>query len=129
MRRRSNKTAALYRAHDVERRQFEADFPNCMFCGRYGGVSVHEIFAGSYRLLAFKVRACWLSLCSDCNCNRATDHAEFPWERQLAIKLELDPNGFDMAAVDAVLAPRRIDWAAVLNWVAIMRRIERNDAA
>jgi hypothetical protein len=128
MRRRSKSTAATYREMDRERREFEQDFPCCMFCGARG-VSTHEIFAGSFRLIAFKIRACWLSLCSDCNCNQATDHALWPWERQLAVKLEHDPFGFNMADVDKVLGNRRVDWVKVLSWFARHRQNESSDAA
>lgn len=128
MRRRSKTQRKVYADYAAERLAFTAQFPTCMFCGRYG-VAVHEIFAGSYRLKAYKVRACWLALCWTCNCEEATDHALWPWERQLAVKLACDPEGFNMEEVDAVLAPRRIDWAEVLRWYARHKQTDLDEAA
>jgi hypothetical protein len=131
MKHRSNKTAAIYRQWTPVRNQFLFEYPNCAFCGERGGCSVHEILSGTgYRMLAFVSRACWLPACWDCNSNKATDRKLWPVEKQLALKLLIDPLGFDQDEVDRIYAPRRIDWAQVLREYSSLRRFQlESDAA
>lgn len=115
MRRQSKKTAALYRKHGPERRDFIAEKGCCAICGTTQDLCVHEIANGMNRLRAFGERWAWLCLCSYCNCNVVTDKSKWPTEVQLALKLVCDPSYFSLEAFNAIIAPRIVHAEDVLN--------------
>ena len=51
---------------------------------------------------SFQRRELWLPTCSACNCHRLTDYSEWPLEKQLALKLFVDPLFFSVSAVNEV---------------------------
>jgi hypothetical protein len=123
MKRRSAKTAALYREWTPIRLDFLAEFNHqCCNCGGYGA-SVHEILNGPYRMRAFVVRATWLPLCGVCNCDIFTDKKQWPLEKQLALKSLVDPQSHDLAAVQTILLPRRFAAADVAKYVRQLKRL------
>lgn len=102
----------MYRQNGPARRKYLSDH-GCAKCGRLAG-DVHEIFAGCYRSAAFAEPAAWLALCRECH-----DLIQgIEWTQQLALKLIADPHNFDRSKCDAIVAPRLIDWPAVLDWAA-----------
>lgn len=111
----------------------------CAICGGTGngtgGVHVHEIIGGPSRMRAFVERAAWLPACNPCNGDALTDRTAWPLAKQLAIKLELDPQWFDLDAINALIAvaghpnpPRAITADDVLRELIAMKSAERNAA-
>lgn len=125
MKPRSKKQAHLYGSHGPERNLFLHEFDHqCAICGARGVglVHVHEIIGGPSRMRAFVERAAWLPACNVCNCDRLTDRIEWPIAKQLAIKLELDPEWFDLDKICELIAvkghpnpPRAVTAADVLD--------------
>lgn len=117
MRRQSPKTAALYRKHGPERKAFVEEMGRCAICRSILDLCCHEITNGPNRMKGFVDRAAWLCLCAQCNCHVITDKSEWPYERQLALKLLVDPEGFSFNRVQEILLPRRIDVHLMLDFV------------
>lgn len=101
---RSKKQQALYDLHGPERRQYLETFPRCAICGA-SSTGVHEMTNGPYRMKAFGLRAAWLATCSHCNCFVLTDKKAWPLVEQMATKFEVDPEYFDIDAINEILAP------------------------
>ncbi len=101
MRNRSPKTAAIYRKWTPVRHSFIDDHPFCMICGETyrEQLAVHEMTPGANRMRGFVERAAWLVACGVCNCDRLTDKFWWPIEKQLAVKLWYDPDGFDLETI------------------------------
>lgn len=93
VRKRSTKTAALYREWGPIRRAWLEAEPVCCLCGGWA-CDVHEILAGSHRRKAFVERACWLRCCR--RCHGEVQGKSLSW--QLALKFLSDPEGFNLTA-------------------------------
>ena len=117
MRRQSPKTAAIYRKHGPERKAFVEQMGCCALCGNTLDLCCHEITNGPNRMKGFVERAAWLCLCSLCNCHNVTDRLEWPLEKQLALKLIVDPAGFSLTAIQNILAPRLVIVEDVLRYL------------
>ena len=113
MRRRSNKTAAIYREWVPVRVAFVESGPCCL-CGGTAH-DCHEILAGSHRTAAFKERCCWLRTCRLCH----PDLQGTPIVCQLGLKLLSDPEGYDLGRTLEVWgrAPTAITPGEVLDEV------------
>lgn len=106
----------MYKKHRQARNNFLKEMGHsCAICGVVG-VHIHEIASGPYRQMAFGIRAAWLAACDYCNDHVLTDKRLWPWSRQLHRKRELDPEGFDLAAFNAIIAPRSVSIEDVSQW-------------
>ena len=122
MKRRSNKTAAIYREWTPIRLEFVAAGP-CCICGGTAH-DCHEIIGGTaHRMRAFVERCCWLRTCRTCH----DELQGMSKPLQLALKLISDPEGFDRGRLldvwgrppTAITAEEILD--ELRNWL-----IERN---
>lgn len=96
MRRRSVKMQRLMDERKADRSQFLEDCPTCAVCRMNAAEHVHEILAGSHRIVAYRYRSCWLGLCPECH--RRIQSA-VSVAKQLAWKLLSDPVFFDRSEV------------------------------
>lgn len=117
MRRQSPKTAAIYRKHGPERKAFVEKMGRCAICRSILDLCCHEITNGPNRMRGFVERAAWLCLCAHCNCHVVTDRLQWPLEKQLALKLLVDPEYFSLCKIEEILAPRRFESDRVLDFV------------
>lgn len=105
MRRRSVKTAKLYKENKSARMAFVFEHGSCWICGSVTGLCVDEICMGPNRLRAFPHREAWLCTCSLCNCNVTTDTGRWTLAHKLALKLEYDAAYFSIEAINRIMAP------------------------
>lgn len=68
----------------------------CQVCLSRLADDVHEIARGPARATAFSERLSWLAVCRSCH-EAMGDYAAWPIERQLAVKLVVDAEHFDLA--------------------------------
>lgn len=99
----SKKRAKRQRETNPARRAYVARVWLCECCAKREATDCHEITNGPNRDTALSERCCWLAVCSECNCHRLTDKAEYPLARQLKLKLLADPEHFDLARVLEIL--------------------------
>lgn len=111
MKRISTERKALMKEVGPDRREFIKEFGRCQnqepWAGEhFGALTVHEMTNGPNRERALRTRAALLVLCAGCNCSDFTDKKVWPLERQLALKLVVDPEFFDLGAINELLAPK-----------------------
>jgi len=112
MRRRSLKTDAIVKRMAKARTDFRLEMEVCNSCGVSCVGDVHEICSGQNRLNAYQQRAAWLHLCRKCH----NDIQNWPIEKQLALKKEVDHDYYSLSAINRILAPRRIYEEDVAKW-------------
>lgn len=100
-------------------REFLTQFPTCVYCGQRKATGVDHIARGSSRHRAIEHRCCWNASCWDCNSGDANDHAAFPVERKLAVKLATDGEFFDLDTFNEIRgrAPGAVTLADVSAWL------------
>ena len=96
---------------------------NCPICGA-NGLVLHHMVAGPNRWRALKERAAWLGICNVCNTGDVEDETKWPLARQCALKFLQDPEFFDLATINRLLAPEghpsppyRITLTDVAQWL------------
>lgn len=125
MRYRTPKRQKIERAARKVELDFLQEMRGCAVCGSLQ-FAVHHIFAGKYRERALLVRAAWLPACWACNSDALEDKAQWPYERQLALKLICDPSYFDLAEINRLVGikddphpPQRFTLADVAPWLLV----------
>jgi hypothetical protein len=71
----------------------------CWLCGSTTDLQVHEVARGSARSKAVKEPACWIRCCPECH-DLLADYSVWPIVRQCALKLDRDPQHYDLAVVN-----------------------------
>ena len=125
MRRESKKAAKIRRETDPARKAYveevgRCQFPNCS----YAAAECHEILRGSaYRYKALYHRATWLGLCRTHH-ERMGDYSAWPIERQLALKLLVDPEYFDLAKILEIRGncPNEFTMTGIVHFLRIRER-------
>jgi hypothetical protein len=84
------------------RRKYRIDHPTCSICQSEGTTEVHEIRGGLWRFITVSLPSFWLAVCRGCH-RKIHDTNEYPWARQLAIKLASDPENYNLAVYNATL--------------------------
>ncbi len=79
------------------RREYVEQAGVCQGCGSWAVQDCHEIARGAHRSKAVYERFTWLALCSGCH-DRMDGYSIWPLEAQLALKLLVDPEYFDLVA-------------------------------
>ena len=84
-------------------RQARNEYRNkhCQLCHWLKATDCHEIARGPARKAALECRSTWLALCRPCH-EKLGDYSEWPVERQLALKLVVDPEHFDLVKVNRI---------------------------
>lgn len=115
----SKKRAKTMRRVSPIRKAYLAEFTRCVVCGVAAADQVHEIARGSHRAAAIEAPCTWLATCWSCNHLLLTDAAEYPLERQLAIKFRVDPGRIDLGEFNALRGrdPGAITWEDLEPWL------------
>jgi hypothetical protein len=83
------------------RKAYRETHPYCVICGAFGS-TVHEVTSGTFgRAKGVVEPAVWLPVCVTCNCRVLDDHKLWPKEMQMAVKLVLFPDEFDLEKANA----------------------------
>jgi hypothetical protein len=80
------------------REKYRKQHPFCQLCDE-DREEVHEIVTRGQNKDSIKHRCCFLALCSRCH-RRCHDPNDFPMDRQLCLKQQVDPEGYDLAKVN-----------------------------
>ena len=91
----SKKRKALNRSCSPERQRYLKTAVLCDVCGTVAPKDVHEIARGPARSKAVAERCTWLAVCRACH-EELDDFKAWPLARQLAVKLVVDPEFFDL---------------------------------
>lgn len=105
------------------RNEFLLEMGACAVCRQCPAEQCHEISRGPARDASLSRRETWLGVCSTCH-DLLDDYSQYPIERQLAIKLLVDPEWFDIRAVnelrgrapDAITLPEVVDYLREMVW-------------
>jgi hypothetical protein len=92
----------------------------CQLCSLIWATEVHEICSGPARQKALNHRETWLALCRGCH-QRMHTPSDFSIERQLALKLLVDPEYFNLELVCQLRgrAPTAITLADVSPYLSL----------
>ena len=94
----------------------------CQCCGAERAKHVHEIAPAGQREAMLEYRQAWLALCPTCHL-RMHNYADYPPERQLALKAIADPEYFDRVLINKL---RGRDEDAI-SWPDVARHLRMAD--
>lgn len=82
------------------RREYKETHRTCHLCRCRRATDVHEIVRRSKSNESVEHRCAWLALCRKCHDDEVADYSRWPIARQLALKLCVDPDNFDLAKIN-----------------------------
>ena len=126
----SKKRQLLNQTCSAERERYLRTAVLCDVCGRVEPKDVHEIARGPARNKAVTERCTWLAVCRACH-EDLDDYKTWTLARQLAVKLVVDPEFFDLDKFNALRgrSSRAITLVDVADYLDVREMKEVSGAA
>lgn len=111
------------------RKEYREEFPRCVLTGEWG-TTVHEITSGwAGRAKGIIEPATWLAVSYRTNAETFTDKLKWPVQRQLALKMLVDAERYDLAKFNECYTHGTVYQEDVDAWLDDVRELVENRRA